>query len=661
MATDAAVKQALALLASNPAGAEAAARAILDTAPEDGEALAVLGAALRARGSLDAALAVLEPLVARDGASWMAPFELARVRLALGRSRDAVAPLRRAVALNPGLAPAWRWLGDILMFSGDVAAAQTAYDRQLIATLRDPRLTGPAQALTEGRLDEAEEQLRAVLAVDPAALAAVHLFGEVLARQGRLADAEAVLEQCVAQAPAFDPARQAYAAVLFGSGKLIPALAQIDRLLARDPGDNRNRMTRAAALTEIGDFAAAAQAAEALLRAFPDQPQGWLIHGHGLRTLGRIDEAIAAWRRCLDLDPARSEAYWNLANLKTYRFTAEDRAAIEAELARPGVAPEDAANLHFTLGKLHEDAGQPAQAFDHYARGNAIEHDARRYRAEDTTALVRRSKALFTPAFFDARAGWGAEAADPIFIVGMPRSGSTLVDQILASHPAVEGTRELQDIQTIADWVALQPGGAYPGPLAAMPRADAARLGRDYLDWTRVNRRQGRPRFTDKAPWNFLHIGLIHIILPNARIIDVRRHPLGCGLSIFKQHFAQGWDFSYDLADIGRYYADYVDLMAHMDAVLPGRVHRVIYEDLVADTEAEVRRLLTYLDLPFDPACLRFFDNPRAVATPSSEQVRRPITTEAVDHWRTFEPWLDPLKVALGPVLNAYPAAPAPS
>lgn len=447
--------------------------------------------------------------------------------------------------------------------------------------------------------------------------------------------------------------------MLSASGKPGPALAQLDRLLARDPNDNRNRMMQAAALTETGDFAGAAEVTAGLLRAFPDQPRGWLIHGHGLRTLGRIDEAIAAWRRCLQLDPGASEAHWNLANLKTYRFTAEDRAAIEAELARPGLAPADAANLHFTLGKLHEDARQPAQAFDHYAQGNALERARRRHRPEDTAAVVQRSKALFTPAFFSAREGWGAPDADPIFILGMPRSGSTLVDQILASHPAIEGLRELQDIQTLADWVALQPGGAYPGPLAAMPRADAARLGGDYLDWTRINRRQGQPRFTDKAPWNVLHIGLIHLILPRARIIDVRRHPLACGWSVYKQHFAQGWDFSYDLADIGRYYADYVALMAHIDTVLPGRVHRVIYEDLVADTEGEVRRLLAYLDLPFDPACLSFFDNPRAVATPSSEQVRRPISTEALDHWRAFEPWLDPLKAALGPVLDAYPSAPA--
>ena len=277
-----------------------------------------------------------------------------------------------------------------------------------------------------------------------------------------------------------------------------------------------------------------------------------------------------------------------------------------------------------------------------------------------TTALVQASKAHFTPAFFAERAGCGDPAADPIFIVGLPRSGSTLVEQILASHPMVEGTRELHDIQAFADWVARETGG-YPQGLASLPPAAAAQLGHDYLERTRPLRKLGRPRFIDKAPWNFLHTGLIQLVLPNARIVDVRRHPLGCGLSIFKQHFASGFDFSYDLGDIGRYYADYVELMAHFDAVLPGRVHRVIYEDLVADTEAEVRKLLAYLGLPFDPACLRFFENPRAVATPSSEQVRRPIFTDAATQWRHFEPWLDPLKAALGPVLAAYPSPPSAS
>jgi len=655
----ASLEQAMGLLASDPARAESLASQILTETPADPDARLVLGSALRLQNKLEPARVVLEPLAAEQPTSWPTRFELARVLFALGQTRAATPLLTQAMALNPGLAAGWRLLGDISMFSGQVAAAQMAYDRVLAALARDQGLQSAAAALAEGRLDAADRGLRAMLAAEPNVLAAGHLLSEVLARQGRLADAEGLLAQILARAPDFDLVRQSHAAVLMRSGKPALALAELDRLLARDRLDNRARMMRTAALTELGDYAAAAEITAALLEVFPDQPHGWLLHGNGLRTLGRIAAAIAAYRRCLDLDPDCSAAWWALANLKTYRFDAGARADLQARLADPDLDPEDASNLHFSLGKAEEDEGHFAEAFGHYARGNAIQHGLRAYDPDANAAFVARARTLFTPAFFAERAGWGERAPDPIFIVGLPRSGSTLVDQILASHPAIEGTRELQDIQVIADWIAAsEPASAYPEPLANMPREVAARLGRDYLDWAAPLRKLGRPRFTDKAPWNFRHVGLIQLVLPNARIIDVRRHPLACGLSAYKQHFAQGWDFSYDLVDLGRYYADYVDLMAHFDAVLPGRVHRVIYERLVVDTEAEVRRLLAYLGLEFDPACLRFFENGRAVATPSSEQVRQPIFTDALDHWRGFEPWLDPLKAALGPVLDAYPEVP---
>jgi predicted Zn-dependent protease len=653
------LEQAMGLLASDPVRAEVLARQSLAATAADSDARLVLGTSLRLQNKLEEASAVLEPLAAREPTSWPAQFELARVLFALGQTRAAKPQLDRALTINPGLAVGWRMFGDIAMFSGRIGNAQAAYDRVLAALSRDARLQTAAAALAEGRLDAADADLRAILAADPNALPAGHLLSEVLARQGRLADAEGLLAQILVRAPDLDLVRQSLAAVLMRIGKPALALVELDRLLARDPLDNRARMMRAAALTELGDYAAAAEVTAALLEVFPDQPHGWLLHGNGLRTLGRIEAAIAAYRRCLDLDPDCSAAWWALANLKTYRFDEEARAAIQARLAESDLDPEDASNLHFTLAKAEEDEGHLAEAFDHYARGNAIQHARRAYDPDANTAFVARAKALLTPAFFAERAGWGDAAPDPIFIVGLPRSGSTLVDQILASHPVIEGTRELQDIQVIADWISeSEPASAYPGPLARLPRETSARLGRDYLDWAAPLRKLGRPRFTDKAPWNFRHIGLIQLILPNAKIIDVRRHPLACGLSAYKQHFAQGWDFSYDLADLGGYYADYVALMAHFDAVLPGRIHRVIYERLVADTEAEVRRLLTYLGLGFDPACLRFFDNDRAVATPSSEQVRRPIFTDALDHWRGFEPWLDPLKTALGPVLDAYPDVP---
>ena len=320
----------------------------------------------------------------------------------------------------------------------------------------------------------------------------------------------------------------------------------------------------------------------------------------------------------------------------------------------PAASPGDASLLHFALAKADEDEGHDAEAFGHYAAANALQRVVRTYDPDATTALVRRSKALFTPAFFAERTGWGDPATDPIFIVGLPRSGSTLVEQILASHPQVEGTRELMDIQAMADWAGTQAPAPYPASLADLPRQVFAQLGHDYLARTRPQRRLGRPRFIDKAPWNFLHVGLIRLMLPNARIVDVRRHPLATCVSAYRQHFAGGFDFAYDLTDLGRYYANYVELMAHFDAVLPGHVTRVVYEDLVADTEGQVRRLLDHLGLPFEPACLRFYDTDRAVRTVSSEQVRRPIFRDGLDQWRNYEPWLGPLKDALGPALEAW-------
>ena len=652
------LRRAAELLWTDPAQAEAIARQVIAIETGD-DAMTVLGAALSGQGAYEAALDILEPLVARRKESWAARFELARVLVALGQSRGAVKPLTEALALNPELSAGWRLLGDIRLFSGQFSAAQSAYDGQLRSEIGDPRLQAVMRALAEGQLGEAERHLESILTADPTAISAVHLLAEVLARQGRLADAERLLSECLRRAPDHAPARRTLALVLYAAGQHARALVQLDQILARDPDDRRCRIIKAAALTELGEHAAAADIGRALLEVFPDQPRGWLVHGHSLRTLGRTEEAVAAFRRCLDLDPDCGEAYWSLANLKTYRFPPSATVDMNARLGRSDLGVEDRIHLHFALGRAHEDAGRWGEAFDQYSRGNAIERGRGRYDADRTSAFVRRSKTLFTADFFTARVEPAREGPTPIFIVGLPRSGSTLVDQILASHPAVEGVGELRDIQTVADWIGGPRAGGlaldYLDRVAALGPDIRAGLGRDYLEKSRARRLLDRPYFADKAPWNFMHIGLIRLILPGARIIDVRRHPLGCCLSLFKQHFARGWSFSNDLVDAGRYYADYVDLMMHYDAVLPGAVHRMIYEDLVQDTPAEVRRLLDWLGLPFDPACLRFFENPRAVATPSSEQVRQPIFTDGLDHWRSFEPWLQPLKDALGPVLESWP------
>ncbi|MDB5493872.1 MAG: hypothetical protein JWP86_1209, partial [Phenylobacterium sp.] len=366
----------------------------------------------------------------------------------------------------------------------------------------------------------------------------------------------------------------------------------------------------------------------------------------------------AAYKKSLELAPGLGDAYWSLANLKVAALGPADEAAMLAALRRTDLGADDRLHLHYALGKALEDRGEHPAAFEHYAKGAALRRAETPYDAAETTAVLRRAESLFTADFFAERAGAGSPSPAPIFIVGLPRSGSTLVEQILASHSQVEGTMELPDIALIAqELIRSGAGGAgatYPDLLASLDAGQLANLGEAYLERTRVQRKSGRPFFVDKMPNNFHHIGLIQLILPRARIIDARRHPLGAGFSAFKQHFAHGHAFSYDLTDLGRYYRDYVELMAHFDAVLPGRIHRVIYEDLVEDTEREVLRLLDACGLPFEDGCLRFYENGRAVRTVSSEQVRRPIFRQGLDQWRAYEPWLEPLQAALGPASSGW-------
>jgi hypothetical protein len=358
------------------------------------------------------------------------------------------------------------------------------------------------------------------------------------------------------------------------------------------------------------------------------------------------------------------ESYWSLANLKTFRFNAQEIDDMRSALGAKDLDPHERFRFHFALGKALEDEADFEKSFEHYAEGNRLRRLDIRYDADEHRERLGRSHALFTREFLCERAHVGCPAPDPIFIVGLPRSGSTLLEQILASHSLVEGTMELPDIIAMARRVAGtadDSGGAnYPGVLAALTADQWRRLGEEYMERTRIYRKGSAPFFIDKMPNNFLHLGLILVALPNAKIIDARRHPLACCLSGFKQHFAMGQHFSYSLEDLGRYYRDYTAFMAHFDRVAPGRVHRVFYENLVDHTEAEVRALLDYCGLDFEPSCLRFYENSRAVRTASSEQVRRPIFRDGVEQWRNFEPWLQPLKTALGAVLEAYPGAPPP-
>ncbi|MEO6103893.1 MAG: sulfotransferase [Pseudoxanthomonas sp.] len=650
------------LLATDPAAAGEQAREIIRVVGEHPAALLILGTSHRVRGDTGEALAVLQPLADAQPNSAMTQLELG---LALGKARHgdpALAALRRAVELKPDLPLAWLALADHLLAVGDAPGADLAYANHLRFSTRDPQLLAAANAMVEGAIPQAESLLRAHLKRLPTDIAAIRMLAEVAVRLGRNEDAEHLLARCLELSPGFHAARQNLALVLHRSNQPERALAEIEALLVVDPANPGYRNLKAVVLCRIGQYDTAIELYADLLATYPRNAKVWMSYGHALKTAGHQHRAIEAYRRSLEEAPGLGEVWWSLANLKTFRFTDEDLAAMQRELGRPDIDVEDRQHLEFAIGKALEDEGRYEDSFAHYRHGNELRRATVRYEADQTSARVARIRQSYTADFFQQRAGWGAADADPILIVGLPRAGSTLLEQILSSHSAVEGTMELPEITSITRALRSQGDADSTMPyhdVVESLEADALRaLGERYLAHTRIQRRTGAPYFIDKMPNNFMHIGLVQLMLPNARIIDARRHPLACCFSGYKQHFARGQNFTYDLSDLGRYYSDYVELMAHFDQVLPGRVHRVIYERMVEDTEAEVRRLLDYCGLPFEDGCLRFFENTRAVRTASSEQVRKPIYREGMDHWRHFEPWLDPLKQALGPALDAYPAAP---
>jgi tetratricopeptide (TPR) repeat protein len=644
------IEHAAAALATDPARAGREAEAILRVAPNDPRALLIFASARRRLGDARAAAAILAPLAEAYPRAANTQYELGLVRAELGDPAGAMAALRQATGLNRDLPDAWRALGDLLFKAGEPEAAEAAYAEHRRAAVTDPALKPAAEALFAGRISEAEQRLRDHLIGHLADATANRMLAEVYARQARHGDAEILFARCLELDPGQDGARFGYADALFRQQKATQAIAQVERLLADAPNEPAYLNLYAACLALVGEDARVIGVFEGLLADYPRQPRLWLNYGHTLRAVGRREDAVAAYKRCIALAPGLGDAYWSLANLKVASFTPADEAAMRDALARPDLAADDRLHLHYAFGKALEDRRDYEASFAHYARGAELRRAETPYDPEATTAQMRRSKALFTREVFAARAGAGSTSEAPIFIVGLPRSGSTLIEQILASHSAVEGTMELPDIGLIARGL----GADYPGVLADLDPAALTVLGEGYIESTRVHRRLGRPVFIDKMPNNFQHLGLIHLILPRARIIDARRHPLGSCFSAFKQHFAQGQSFSYDLADLGRYYRDYVELMAHFDEVLPGRVHRVLYEDLVEDTAREVARLLEACGLLFESACLKFYENDRAVRTVSSEQVRRPIFRQGLEQWRAYEPWLDPLKQALGPALEGW-------
>jgi tetratricopeptide (TPR) repeat protein len=522
-----------------------------------------------------------------------------------------------------------------------------------------PQLARGADLLAEGQLEAAEELVRDYLVRHGPHVEGMRLLAQIAVRLGVFDDAEYLLENVLERAPDHHEARYEYGAALMQRRRYLPALDQARRLLESAPGHPQWRRLYASACDGLGAYDEALRIYRQLLEETPGDAGLQLSIAHLLKTRGSSAEAaISAFRVAATLPQGAGEAFLSLANMKSYRFTENEIARMRSAEAAPGVPLAERYLLCFALGKALEDREDYAASFEYYRRGNALKRSELKYKPEISERNLRLQAEVCTADFFAARRGCGCDRADPIFVVGLPRSGSTLIEQILSSHSQIDGTLELPEIPRLVhqfrNRVADQPP-RYPAVLAGLSAAELRELGETYLDATRVYRR-GAPFFIDKMPGNFRDIGFIHLILPNARIIDARREALACCFGNFKQLFFSGHEFTYDLADMGRYYRNYVELMDHWDRVLPGKVLRVRHDEVVNDLEGSVRRMLHFLGLAFEPACLEFHKTARGVRTLSSEQVRRPIYREGLDQWRKYDLWLGPLRAALGPL----PGIPAP-
>ena len=656
-----AIKHAARLLDQDPSTAAEQAREIIKASPEHPMGDFLLAAAERRLGHYESAIAHLQQLIGKYPRWPAALIELAAAQASWDQRDAAVESLRAALKIQPDSCDAWRMLADLLRALGDASAADQAYVHFVQHSSRDPALMAIGNALANQRLSDAESLARDHLKRHPTDVVAMRMLAEVAGRLMRYADAEALLTRCLDLAPSFAAARHNYALILQRQNRSAAALIELESLIRLDAANLAYQNLLAAVLASIGEYNRALEVYETVLAKHPRQPKIWMSYGHALKTAGRPDQSVRAYRKAIGLAPALGEAWWSLANMKTASFTEDDLRSMRAQLAG-ALSDEDRWHFEFAIGKALEDRKEYSSSFEHYSTANRLRKTQAGYRAEENRAFVQRCREVFTVEFFESRRGYGSSAKDPIFIVGLPRSGSTLLEQVLASHSQVEGTMELPQLVEMARALGREGGSGlsslYPQSLTELSPERCRELGEQYLSDTRIYRKTSAPFFIDKLPNNWAHVGMIQLILPNAKIIDARRHPLGCCFSAYKQHFARGQHFTYDLADVGAYYRDYVTMMAHFDAVLPGRVHRVIYENVVTHFEDEVRGLLEYCGLEFEAACLKFYENDRAVRTASSEQVRRPIFRDAVDHWRHYESYLDPLKSALGSVLEAYPAVP---
>ena len=638
-----------------------AAQALLARVPQQREALLFVAIAQRQLRRIPEAFVTLATLERHHPRFSRLHEERGRCFVELRRAPEAIEAFLRAVNLNHALPGCWSMLEGLYRLTGQADDAATAASQ--VATLRNiPQEIVTATGLFEdGDWDAAESLVRSWLIRHGDHIEGMRLLARIGIARKIYDDPEILLQTVLEQAPTYRAARREYAQVLVEMHKYDEARRQLARLReagpdSRDPDGRGLTMLEGACAAGLGEHERAVELYGSLFSGRAEEDaEVHLSIGHALKTLGSAQEGIEAYRRAAQCRPDFGDAYWSLANLKTYRFTDTELAQLRAALDAPATGPVDRYHLCFALAKALEDRGEFAESFRYYELGNRLKHPECTYRPQMMERNTAEQIAICTREFFASRRGWGATAPDPIFIVGLPRAGSTLLEQILASHSQVEGTQELSNVQQIASHLRGRDHAnpRYPRILAQLGAAELAQLGEQYLAQTRAYR-TGRPFFIDKMPNNFRHIGLIHLMLPNARIIDARREPMACCFSNFKQLFAHGQEFTYGIEDIARYYRTYLELMAHWNTVLPGRILRVQHEDVVESLENNVRRMLDFCGLDFEPQCLAFHETKRSVRTASSEQVRRAVNREGLDQWKNFAPWLGPLQDALGDALTRY-------
>jgi len=624
---------------------------ILRDEPENTDALYMSAVCRRYRGEFDAALAQLARLKALAPENGRAHQEEGHANRDMGRPDQALRAYAQASRFNPALVASWRGQLNILARSGRLReAAQAKAQLDHLEQLPRP-LVIVIDLMSQGKLLKAEDLCRKFLRKVPHHVEAMRLLADIGIRFGVLADAEFLLESAHEFEPNNVRVHMDYIQALRKRQKFEKALEQARQLLETSPGNPQFQSIYAIECMQTGDYEGALGLFDRVLEKIPGDPVTLTSKGHALKTHGQYDEAVASYRAALTSQPRHGEAWYSLSNLKVYSFTDRELERMHEQVRSDDLSHADRVHLNFALGKAYEDREDFETSFRFYEHGNRSKKAASRYDADRMTGELRAQQRVCVAGMLSRGAEAGHSAGDPIFVVGLPRAGSTLLEQILSSHSRVDGTLELPNVLSLAQQLRRRgrsgPEPDYPDILMELSDEELRQFGQQYIDDTRIHRKSA-PFFVDKMPNNFRHIGLIHLILPNAKIIDARRNPMACGFSGYKQLFAEGQQFTYDLADLGQYYRDYVELMDHWDAVLPGKVLCVQYEEVVGDLETQVRRILDHCKLEFEPACLSFYRTDRAVRTPSSEQVRQPIFQSGLDYWRNYEPWLDPLKSALG-------------